>query len=133
MARPSGGFPDRLPARARSEAAGACRRTTDGADIARNLRGPQPDVLGHDAPVFAFRTALHARTERDILRDCQPVEYGGVALKDHAPFDAGALDRLAAQQDVARGWRQEAGDHPKDRRLPAPAGSEPTEGRPGQK
>jgi hypothetical protein len=65
------------------------------------LQSYQPNVFGHDAPVFILWNSPHAWAERNIFFDAQPIEQGGVALKDHGAVDSRAFNRRSIQENLA--------------------------------
>ena len=73
------------------------------------------------APPWRRRCRLQAVL--DVLPHGQPAERG-VGLEDHAAVAADAVDRLAVDEDLALGRRQQAGDGLEDRRLAAARGAE---------
>jgi hypothetical protein len=88
------------------------------------LREPHRlEVLVRTLPALRLRHPLEAETVLQVLAHREPAE-GGIGLEDHAAVAADARDRLAVEEDLARGGGQEAGDGFQDRRLAAARGAE---------
>ncbi len=75
------------------------------------------------ALAFEPARAIDLEPEHDILFDREPGEQR-VPLKHHAAIPAGARDRLALQQDLARAVLFEAGENARQRRVAATGRSE---------
>ncbi len=81
------------------------------------------EVLVRALPALRRGHPLEPQAVLQVVADGEPAE-GGVGLEDHAAVAADVRHRLAVEEDLARGGRQEAGDGLQDRRLAAARGAE---------
>ena len=63
--------------------------------------------------------AFHLKAESDVTERCTPREKLGEVLKHDAAVHSVAVNFLAADADLTRNWRQEAGDDVEQRGLAA--------------
>src|SRR5258708_12601854 len=83
--------------------------------------GERDCVEGPTVP-FRHRHADQLAAELHVLQ-CRLPRQEIVLLEDHGPRGAGALDALAADRDIARGWQDQSMHDAQQRRFAATRGS----------
>ena len=83
------------------------------------LQLDQAQLFARDFLAFLLGNALHFQPERDVAERGAPRKQLGEILEHHAAVHAVAGHRLAADADLARGRRQESGDHVEQRGFAA--------------
>src|SRR5436853_1023667 len=79
----------------------------------------QRELLQRDRLALRLADALHLEAEGHVAERRAPGEQLGEILEHHAPIEAMAGHRLAADADLAGAWRQKPSDDVEQRRLPA--------------